>query len=403
MIVPGPGWLARVAMRPCLVALALSLISLLGCDRSPESGPLAAPDPARAAPSEPRAHGEIIIPADSPRAKQISVAAVAARPVAVDEVVAPGRVAVEPHRAARVLLPAPGRVAAVHVKLGDVVARGQVVVDLESSEADSALGAERQGAAAERQAQAALAKALTDLGRIRELYQAGAVAQKELIAAQNDQAQAEAALDAATAGRVQARRRIDLLGIVPDGARPIVPVRAPISGRVIDITVAPGENRSDTATPLMTLADLSQVWVTSQVPEVSIRHIRVGDPVAITLVAYPDETFTGRVARIADVLEPETRTLKVHVELPNPDGRFRPDMFATIRHSGKNRTLPVVPADAVVQQYGRSFVFRERQPGQFERREVTVGPRANGSVAVLQGIGPGDRVVVSGAVLLAAE
>ena len=87
----------------------------------------------------------------------------------------------------------------------------------------------------------------------------------------------------------------------------------------------------------MTIADLSQVWVASEVPESRIRHIRVGDPVVITLVAYPEETFAGRVARIADVLDPETRTLKVHVELPNPGGRLRPDMFATVRHSGQIR------------------------------------------------------------------
>jgi cobalt-zinc-cadmium efflux system membrane fusion protein len=348
-------------------------------------------------------NGFIAIPPDSPRARQIAVQTVQARPVVVDEVVAPGRVAVDPHRAAKLLLPVPGRIVAVSVRLGDSVSRGEPVVTLESPEADGALAADRQAAAAERQAQAGLTKAGADLGRLRDLYEHGAVAKKEVLAAENDLAQADAALETARAARAQAAWKLELLGLTPDARRQHVQVRAPTRGKIVEVTAAPGEYHSDTATPLMTIADLSRVWVTSHVPESRVRDIRVGDPVVITLVAYPDETFSGRVARIADVLDPETRTLKVHVELPNPDGRLRPDMFATVRHSGKDRTLPVVPADAVVQQYGRSFVFRERQPGQFERREVTVGPRANDSVALLAGIEPGERVVVAGAVLLAAE
>ena len=93
----------------------------------------------------------------------------------------------------------------------------------------------------------------------------------------------------------------------------------------------------------MTIADLSTVWMSSDVPEPSIRFVRVGEEVEITLVAFPGEVLRGRVARIADTLDAQTRTLKVHVELPNPSGRFRPEMFGSIRHAGSMRSLPVIP------------------------------------------------------------
>jgi membrane fusion protein, heavy metal efflux system len=187
-------------------------------------------------------------------------------------------------------------------------------------------------------------------------------------------------------------------------------VRAPISGKVLEINVTRGEFRgavashSDTTTaPLMTIADLSTVWMFSDVPEPYIRFIRVGEPVEITLVAFPGEVVLGHVAQIADTLDPQTRTLRVHVELPNPGGRFRPEMFGSIRHTGAVRLLPVVPVAAVVQEYGVTVVFVELTPGRFERREITLGPRTGGVVAALTGLKVDERVVVAGAMLLKGQ
>src|SRR2546426_12686686 len=86
---------------------------------------------------------------------------------------------------------------------------------------------------------------------------------------------------------------------------------------------------------------------------------------------------------MADGLDPQTRTLKVYVEMANPQGRFRPEMFGTIRHAGALRSLPVIPRSAVVQEYGRAVVFVERAPGQFERRDITLGSAAGRSPPVL--------------------
>src|SRR5262249_40088673 len=169
------------------------------------------------------------------------------------------------------------------------------------------------------------------------------IAQKEVLGAENDFAQASGAVEASRAAHEQAARKLALLGLKPSDFHQRIQVKAPISGKVLEVAVAPGEYRTDTATPLMTIADLSVVWVSADAPENAIRLIKVGDRVALTFVAYPGEVFAGRVARIADVLDKDTRTIKVHVEMQNPQGRFRPEMFATMRHSAGSRPLPLVP------------------------------------------------------------
>jgi membrane fusion protein, heavy metal efflux system len=274
---------------------------------------------------------------------------------------------------------------------------------VESPDADGALSAMRQAEAGERQAEASLAKVEMDHRRASELYEHRAIAQKDLLSAQNDLAQAQATLEVARAAREQARRRLEMLGLTPGGGRQPILVRSPIGGKVLEISVAPGEYRNDTSTPLMTIADLGTVWITSDVPESSIRLIRVGEKVAIALVAFPDEVFWGRVARIGDVLDPQTRTVKVHVEIANPLGRFRPEMFGSVRHAGAARPVPVVPLGAVVHEFGQSIVFVEEGRGRFVRREVALGPRMGEVAAVLKGLAPGDRVVVDGAVLLKGQ
>lgn len=392
-------------MNPGRAGLALLALFhgvwLAGCDRANDGGPSAAAAPVALSPASGSLGGEVIIPPDSPQAAQLKVEPVRMQEIAADEVVAPGRIGIDPHRTSRLLLPVAGRIVAVLAKVGDAVEQGQPVLSVESPDADAAIAAVTQAAATERQTQAALGKADADLARTTELFEHRAVAHKDLLAAQNDQAQAQAALETARAALQQARRKLELLDLKPSrDPRPIVQVRAPISGKVLEVNVAPGEYRNDTGTPLMTIADLSRVWIASDVPEPAIRLIRVGERVTITMVAYPEEQFEGRVTRIADVLDPQTRTVKVYVDMANPRGRFRPEMFVTIRHAGELRPTTVLPAAAIVQEYGRPIVFLERAPGRFERREVVLGPKAGDVIPVVSGVQAGERIVVDGGVLL---
>jgi len=381
------------------LALALGAVAAGACGRG-ETASGATTSPAGAPANV------VVLAADSPQLNQIKVEPVQIAEVASEELVAPARVIANPNRTARVLSPVQGRVTGVLVRLGDRVEQGQPVVTLESPDAEAAVAAFLQAQATERQARATLEKAEADLARATDLYQVRAVAEKDLLSAQNDAAQARLGLESATAARQQAARKLELLGLRSDAFRQAALVRAPISGKVLEINVAPGEYRAavsfstDTTAPLLIIADLSTVWVTADVPEPLLRLVHVGQPVAVSLVSFPDEVFNGSISRIGDVLDPQTRTLKVTVDLPNPGGRFRPEMFGSIRQPGPRRPLPVLPADAVVLEYGRPVVFVERAPGRFERRPVATGARAESLVAITQGVQAGDRVVVDGAVLL---
>ena len=402
-------------MRSWMLVLGVACSGLwlmVACEHPSDSLPSATAGQAPTAPASDAMGGTnvIAVPPNSPQLKDLRVEAVRDQNVVADEVVAPGRVGVNPNRVSRVLPPVQGRVLEVMTKLGDFVEQGQPLLSLDSPDADAAVSTYLQAEATERQVKVALTKAEADFRRTGDLYEHKAVAEKDVLGAQNDLAQAKANAETSRAASEQARRKLELLGLRPGEFRQPTVVRAPISGKVIEVNVTRGEYRgavashSDTTTaPLMTIADLSTVWMSSDVPEPSIRFIRIGEPVEISLVAFPGEVLRGHVAQIADMLDPQTRTLRVHVDLPNPGGRFRPEMFGTMRHTGAVRSLPVVPMAAVVQEYGRNVVFVELAAGRFERRQVALGPRSGDVIAVLSGLHAGDRVVAGGAILLKGQ
>ena len=358
--------------------------------------------------------GVVIIPPDSPKLTQIRVEPIKLEAIPAGEVTAPGKVEVNLNRISRVPLPVAGRVTQALVRLGDSVTAGQPLLTLESPEANSATttyqqseSAITQANAALSQANAALIKAQADYDRSTDLFQHDSIARKEVINAESALKQSKAAVELASAGieqakaaRARALKALELLGIKPGDEKPQVVVRAPLAGKVLEIGVVAGEYHNDTTTPVLTIADLRTVWVTSDVPENSIRLISVGESVDIMLDAYPDQTFSGRVARIADVLDPKTRTIKVMIELDNARGRFKPEMFGRIRHLEAVREIPALPVGAIIQDGGKNIVYVEQGRGRFEAREVITGHRSGDLVTIVSGLQPGERVVVDGVMLL---
>src|SRR5438874_8765869 len=235
------------------------------------------------------------------------------------------------------------------VTIGDAVRAGQPVIALDSPETGTALSAYRQAQAKLNQAKAAHSKADADLNRIRDLFENRAVAQKDVIAAETALAQANSDVAQGEATVEESQKKLQIFGLQPDQSAQDILVRAPVSGKVLDISVAAGEYRNDTSAPVMTIADLSTVFMAADVPENQIRLIQPGEQIEITLSAYPGETFRGQVKRIGDTVDPQTRTIKVRAELQNPAGRLRPEMFGEIRHKQGLRETPVVPAGAIVQ------------------------------------------------------
>ncbi|HXA50105.1 MAG TPA: efflux RND transporter periplasmic adaptor subunit [Candidatus Acidoferrum sp.] len=381
-------------------SIILAALMLAACSNKEESSTKAAAPPAV---DERGPDGSVTLPADSPKLKEIHVAEVRAASMPFDEVTSPGKIETNPNLVSRVALPLAGRVSAVLVKLGDSVKRGDPVLTLESADADAAASASLQAQAALTQARANVNKAQSDYDRAKDLFEHNAVAQKDVLTAENALAQAKAALDQAQTGIQQADRKAQLLGLKPGVFGQKVTVTAPISGKVLEMSVAAGEYRNDTNAPVMTIADLSTVWVASDVPESAIRFIQPGERIDVELTAYPGETFHGRVTRIADIVDPQTRTIKVRAEMDNSRGKLRPEMYGTIRHTDSMRTVPVVPVGAVVQGDGKSSVWVEQSPGKFVPVEVKTGERNGDVLPVLSGLKPGARVVVDGAMLLRAQ
>jgi len=381
---------ARTGRITILIAGALLIAA---CQEKPP-----AEDPPAAAGAAPK--GRINFPLESPSLRQLKVEPVVSAEVPANSVVAPGKIDVNPSRVSHVVLPVAGRVMSVLVKLGDSVDQGATILKLQSSDADAAVANYAQAQAAVAQARSVLLKATADLDRARDLYEHKAIANKDVLNDEAVVAQGQSALEQAQAAERQALQRLQLLGLKPGEYGQQLTVTAPISGKILDVTVVPGEYRNDLSASLMTIADLSTVWAAADVPETDIRFIRMGEPLDVELSAFPGETFHARVTRIADTVDPQTRTVKVSAELSNAQGRLRPEMYGQIRHVGAMARLPVVPAGAVVQNEGASIVYREIAAGSFEPVKVTVGDRVGDRVVVQSGLSVGDRIVTEGALLL---
>lgn len=388
----------RTIPRTMAAAAAILVVTIAGCSAN---GPAEAVKAAQ--PKAEAVDGRVVIDAASPQLAQIRIEPVADSMVPAGSVTAPGKVEVNTNRLSHVVLPVTGRVSTVLVKTGDFVRQGQPLLTVESSDIDAAVSSYQQASAGMTQAKSALAKAQMDLDREKDLFEHGAVPKKDVLNAEAVTVQAQAAVEQSLAAREQARRRLEILGVGTGTFGQRVTVVAPISGKVLEMSVVNGEFRNDLSAPLMTIADLSSVWVTTDVPETSIRFIKAGEPVVIELSAYPGDSFRGRVTLIGDTVDPQTRTVKVRAVLPNPDGRLKPEMFGNIQLAERTEPRPSVPAAAVIATEGQPVVWRESGKGVFERVAVSTGPQTGNRIAILDGLRSGDRVVVDGVMLLTAR
>jgi len=210
--------------------------------------------------------------------------------------------------------------------------------------------------------------------------------------------------------RLAARERLRLLGLpsaaierLDRGGSPqrTYAVFARQPGIVTAIGARPGA-KVDPGQSIVTLADLSQVWVVAEVPEISLGQIRVGQPVQITFPAYPGEIRNGRIDYIFPTLEPQARTARVRVSLPNPDAHLKIGMFANMTISGTGAGGLVVPTDAVIATGKRNVVIVKRG-GTFIPAEVELGPTVRDMTVVRVGLQPNEDVVVSGQFLIDSE
>ncbi|MNR75426.1 Cation efflux system protein CusB precursor [compost metagenome] len=179
-------------------------------------------------------------------------------------------------------------------------------------------------------------------------------------------------------------------------------VNAPSSGVVLKKLVQPGQYVK-TGDVLYEVADLSRVWAEADVFEAQMADVKVGHRATLTSPAYPGKTFVGKVTFIIPFLNPETRSMKVRVELANPDGLLKPDMFVTASLQAPGSQALAVPASAVLDTGKRQLVYVETTLGTFHPREVSLGAKAAGYYPVKSGLAAGERVATSGGFLIDAN
>ena len=363
--------------------------------RTPVATIVAAPTPA---PAEPAGEVEVVLSPDAVARAGIKTAPVTAVS-AVTAVTVPGSVMANAYREVKVTPIAPGIVTKVHVELGAVVRRGAPLVTLFSAElADSQTKYMSMSALFEADHQ--------KLERTRKLVEIGAASRQDL--------EEITAVHEAHATEVEAaRQRLQLLGLSAEQVRALtsssqvistIVVTAPIAGIVtarsanLGQVVAMGQE-------LLSVTDLSEVWVVGDLYEQDFKTVTVGSQAAITTPAYPGLTLHGRVSYIDPRVDAQARTAKARVEVPNADGRLRLGMYVTVSFTTPGVSAVVVPRSAVQAIGDRQVVFVSagNGDGRFIQRQVRLGSPIGDNYSVLSGLKPGESVVTEGSFFLRAE
>jgi cobalt-zinc-cadmium efflux system membrane fusion protein len=303
----------------------------------------------------------------------------------------PGRIETDETRLARIGAPVPGRITDLQAREGDTVRRGQVLAVLHSTELSTA-----QLAYLKALAQRSLAARAAS--RAQQLLEADVIGAAELQRRQAELAQAEAEVNAAG-------DQLKVLGMSAAALEKLAQSRtihsvtqivATIDGTIIDRKVTEGQVVQP-ADGVFLVADLTNLWLVADVPEQNAGGLRLGDAVRAEVAALPGRPITGTLAYIAPTVSPETRTVRVRMDLPNPEREFRPNMLASLLIKGAPHLRLTIPAEAVVREGNRDYVFVRTGENAYRLQPVQLGGEHEGRRVVVSGLREADVIVTSGA------
>jgi membrane fusion protein, heavy metal efflux system len=369
-------------------AFALA-IGLAGCDWG-KSQAAEKPPAAQTPKEDDHDHTEQAIRLSETEIKDagISTEAMEARKMS-DELALTANITANQNSIAHVAPRVEGLLIKVNANLGDQVTQGQVLATIDSIPMGEAQ-------AEYRRCQSELTLSQTNYDRADGLFKQSVVPQRLWQEARSTLERAQANFRAAT-------ERLQMLGGLPDTGKPHFVVTAPFSGTVIEKEAVLGE----LAKPdkhMYIIADLSTVWIEADVLEKDVGKLAVGANSTIMLPAYPGETFTGKVTYVSNTLDRQTRTVKARIEAPNPEGKLRIDMYATVvveTKSPRDKMLSL-PQSAVLLVQGQPTAYVLTDHG-FEARQVETGEMMKGRVVIASGLAEGDKVVTAGAFALKAR
>jgi cobalt-zinc-cadmium efflux system membrane fusion protein len=346
--------------------------------------------------------GVVRVPAPVLEEGLVQTAQLGRRPVAI-AVPLTGEVTFDERRVAHLSLPAEGVIRKVHVGAGERVKRGQPLLEVESiglGEAESEL----------LEARATLRLARKNLDRQAELHDAKITSEREYLEARREHEAARIREEGAraklhrlgvTAGELE---RLGRKGAAGAGGR--LTLRAPVDGTVLQLHAVAGEQVRPEES-LAVIGDLGSLWLLADLYEGDLGKVGPrpeGATATVRVKAFPDRTFRGTVELVGATMDETTRTVKVRIAIPNPDGLLRPGMFARVElwQPGAEEVL-AAPEDAVLADEGRSFVFVHHHDDYYVRRPVEVGRRFGGWVELRSGPAGGETVVTNGSFLLKSD
>jgi cobalt-zinc-cadmium efflux system membrane fusion protein len=330
---------------------------------------------------------------------------------------APGLMALDETRTARIGSLQEGLVLETPAQVGDRVRARQLLARMHGHAVHDAWAGYHKALAERRRADNQLAYAVEAHERVKRLFGDKAVSLQEVQRAEVDRVAAAQTVDMAKAEVTRSIEELEHVGIevtaapsaaeeaqqAKDEASEQIPVRSPIGGVVLERLVTPGTTVTP-GTPLFVVSDLSTLWAVAEIDEAMLSRVQTGRPVEVAVAAYPNERFAGTISFVADTVNPKTRRITVRSTVPNPDGRLKPEMFATVMlGAGDARSVVVVPPAAVQNVDGQSVVFVEQAPGRFVPRVVQLGSTADGQVEVTSGLAAGELVVINGSFVLKSE
>lgn len=374
----------------------------LGCD-----GPRPTADTAPAT----DAPGVVAIDATARERGGITVEPVR-RATTTERITAPGLLALDEKRTARIGSLQEGLVLDIHADVGARVRARQLLATMHGHAVHDAWAGYRKAVADRRRLQKEVAYASDASGRAQRLYASKSISLQERQRAEVEEVSAREQLAMAEAEVMRSLEELEHIGItidersaaaeMPESTEQI-PVRTPIGGVILERLVTPGTTVTP-GTPMFVVSELSTLWAVAEVDESHLARLQVGRPVNVRVAAYPDADFPGTISFIADMVNPKTRRITVRATVPNRDGRLKPEMFATITlGESEPRPIIVVPRDAVQTVDGHDVVFVEAGPGTFKPQAVTVGTDGEEGVEIAGGLTDADRVVTGGSFVVKSE
>jgi len=278
-----------------------------------------------------------------------------------------------------------GAVNRVTVRLGDHVSKGQTLATVTSSEM---AGYDKEVISAN----AELKNAERTLKQAEQLYTSGLSSAKELEEAKND----------VQIKKAEAKRSAQVLAINGGNQHGVYSIKSPIQGFVIEKNVTDNmQLRPDNEKSLFTIADLSNVWVMVNVYESDISRLKNGDEVRLTTLSYPDKEFTGKIDKLYNLIDQDTKVMNARVVVSNPGFLLKPGMLGTVKVLASSAsTLPAVNSRAVIFDENKNFVLLLDKDNKIKIREVTIGRKSADKTYISKGVSAGDRLIASKQVFL---